>query len=469
MDNIVTKLQFPPEFFKREERCGHVVGELIKRVWAAELEMLAHVDEICKRHGLMYYAYGGTLLGAIRHNGFIPWDDDLDIAMKREDYNKFLEVAPKELPSGYQILNNYYEEWDNTITKIANSRKIDFGDEYMARFHNCPFAVGIDIFPLDYVSRNAREAEEQKNILTYIGNLTTVVLGRKEEAAAGAGKDLLDEYDRVIAQSLVELQHMCGVRFGKEKTILQQIYILYDQVAGLFREEESDALTNAPKYVKRDYLLGKELFQEVLWLKFENALMPVANGYDAILNKSYKNYMIPRKKLASHGDLYIREQLQVLASIMSRNSQKVITAKQEEDFISEVSCKMKKHSARKVLLVNNSLLEMLIYDAVAIKKIRYVLQLLEKSKDLLVWWRIDKVNCEYIPELQKIVPQFVEEYLLLLKEYSEKEQIVIDEGISINRVIEVCDAYYGDDPSVAKEFQHINKPAMIMKYSDFED
>lgn len=84
------RLIFPDEYFKTEVRDGFAVNELMKRTLAAQLEVLNKIIGICEKYGLAYYAYWGTLLGAVRHKGYIPWDDDLDIAMKREDYIRFL-------------------------------------------------------------------------------------------------------------------------------------------------------------------------------------------------------------------------------------------------------------------------------------------------------------------------------------------------------------------------------------------
>ena len=89
-------LQYNENYLEDEVRDGFYVPSMIKRTWAVELDVLAEVDRICRKHNIKYYAEWGTLLGAVRHGGFIPWDDDLDIAMQRNDYIRFCEVAPHE-------------------------------------------------------------------------------------------------------------------------------------------------------------------------------------------------------------------------------------------------------------------------------------------------------------------------------------------------------------------------------------
>ena len=78
---------------------------MVKRAWAAGIEVLEEIGKVCQKYNIQYFSSWGTLLGAVRHNGFIPWDDDIDITMKREDLRKFLAVAKQELPEEYVLLN----------------------------------------------------------------------------------------------------------------------------------------------------------------------------------------------------------------------------------------------------------------------------------------------------------------------------------------------------------------------------
>lgn len=81
-------------------------GSLLRRQQMRMLEMVKELDRICRKHDIPYFLYGGTLLGAIRHNGFIPWDDDLDVALLRKDYLRLLKILPNELPDDIVLQTN---------------------------------------------------------------------------------------------------------------------------------------------------------------------------------------------------------------------------------------------------------------------------------------------------------------------------------------------------------------------------
>ena len=79
--------------FEEEIRDGYLVTERVKKIWYTEINLLIAFDRMCKEYNLKYSVCYGTLLGAIRHKGFIPWDDDIDVFMMRDDYNKMLKIA----------------------------------------------------------------------------------------------------------------------------------------------------------------------------------------------------------------------------------------------------------------------------------------------------------------------------------------------------------------------------------------
>ena len=123
-------------------------GSPLRRQQLVMLEMVTVLDKICKKHDIPYFLYGGTLLGAFRHNGFIPWDDDLDVAMMRQDYKRLMKVLPAELPAHIALQNNDTDKnYFLFITKLRDKRSFldegGFDKVFKER------GIFIDIFPLD--------------------------------------------------------------------------------------------------------------------------------------------------------------------------------------------------------------------------------------------------------------------------------------------------------------------------------
>lgn len=118
-----------------------------------DLDIVKEVVAICNKHGFIYYMLGGTMLGAIRHKGFIPWDDDIDLGIPRKDYDRFLEIAPKELSAHLRMVNYHTDpEYHYYITRILDTEtKVEeerIGNEN--RYTN----ASIDIFPVDGTPNN---------------------------------------------------------------------------------------------------------------------------------------------------------------------------------------------------------------------------------------------------------------------------------------------------------------------------
>ena len=228
------KMIFENSYFEDEVRDGFFVPAEMKRAWAAELEVLSEVDKICKKHNIQYFADWGTLLAAVRHEGFIPWDDDLDIVMKRDDYNRFMELAQTELPEGFSAYNfrNHDDFW-LFLGRVVGKQRICFEEEHLERFHQFPYIVGVDIFVLDYVSRD-KETERKRDELA----LHTIALADM----IGAGEVRQD----IREQEFRKLEQICGVQIHRElgdTELRRELYCVVELLFGLFREEEADEVT----------------------------------------------------------------------------------------------------------------------------------------------------------------------------------------------------------------------------------
>ena len=240
-------LDFPTEFFHEEIRDDFRIEGMMKRAWAAQLEVLAVVEQICKQHNLQYFADWGTLLGAVRHKGFIPWDDDMDISMLREDYDKFLAVAEKDLPDEYQILDlNTSLKWDVMFARIINSDTVSYSEERLRKFHGCPYSVGIDIYPLD-------ELPEDPQLESYHTELFSTVFS--------SGR-LYTQDPFGVNEILPDLENLCNIKFDRSKNLQNQLLKLADTIAKRYCNSGSPIITNIGDHASKKLFLRKESYMK---------------------------------------------------------------------------------------------------------------------------------------------------------------------------------------------------------------
>lgn len=131
-----------------------------RRIWNVEMEILDVIDKVCRENGIKYSLAYGSMLGAVRHGGFIPWDDDMDIWMLRKDYDKFIEIWEKNPIDGYFLLRQETSpEFPQNFSKIrkCNTAFVSQGEENTNYHHG----IFVDIFPMDNVSNNKLKAKIQ--------------------------------------------------------------------------------------------------------------------------------------------------------------------------------------------------------------------------------------------------------------------------------------------------------------------
>ncbi len=143
-------ISLPEQFFAPEERYGYVTTTEMKKVWAVELDLLAEFDRVCRKRGLRYFLDGGTLLGAVRDGRFIPWDDDIDLIMLREDYERLKAIGPEEFHAPYFLQNAYTDtDYRRGMCQLRRDGTAQILRREIAK--RLPFHQGIciDIFCLD--------------------------------------------------------------------------------------------------------------------------------------------------------------------------------------------------------------------------------------------------------------------------------------------------------------------------------
>ena len=278
----------PEEFYEPEVRDGFYVPSEMKRYWASMLEVLGEVDRVCRKYGLKYFADYGTLIGAVRHGGFIPWDDDFDISMIREDYMVFLKVAEKELPEGYKVLSIYNNHKSKTfLGRVVNIDLICMEADFLAANHNCPYATGIDIFPIDHFEYDEGINELQKILIGGVDEIASLV--DEEETDIGNLPDHIRERIGFLCRT-------CGASLEEGRPIKQQMMILSDRIGSIF-EKDSPYLAHMYFWeTNGSQVFPKEYFETTVRLPFECTYIPVPIAYDKILLSCYgSNYITPVK------------------------------------------------------------------------------------------------------------------------------------------------------------------------------
>ena len=141
--------------------------DVLERLHSSMLEILDAISEVCERNGIKWYLAAGTTLGAARHSGFIPWDDDIDIGMLREHYDRFLEIAPHELPDRFELLTpDTTPNYASLLSKVCIKGTRFWTDETMEA--NLDLGIFVDIWPRDRVAADPivrRRQERASNTL----------------------------------------------------------------------------------------------------------------------------------------------------------------------------------------------------------------------------------------------------------------------------------------------------------------
>jgi len=249
-----------------------------------ELDILYEIDRICKEHNISYSLAAGTLLGAVRHQGFIPWDDDIDIMMVREQYEKFISVARDHMCEKFFVVDYRYDDYYAFPFAKVMARNTVFKEKTNL---NCkaPCGVFVDIFPLDPTSKILKERVKQyKKAQTIKSRLLCQSNYNFEQ--------------KKIKNMVWNIRKICYSLFSHDLFVKQ-----FEKCKDIYKSSGSDYYISLCGTIGAEKAsIPKEWLENYTEIQFENNLYPVISHYKELLNKYYGNYMLlpPKGQQIAH-------------------------------------------------------------------------------------------------------------------------------------------------------------------------
>ena len=256
--------------YKEEIRDDYKVTEKLKRIWATELGLYKVFVDMCEKYNLRYFVAFGTLLGAVRHKGFIPWDDDFDVMMPREDYDKLCEIAPKALSEPYFFQTPYTDkECLYSFAKIRDSRTTWFSPVFKPLKMN--HGIWLDIFPMDYCDFDTAEKNQQE-IYDHIMACSSYM---KRFCVDMLNERQLENYNKYYTNDpwthYEEIQRIARNPQAKESGYL--------------------GISVLTVYNYSKMIWPKECFEDYKLMEFENLKVRVPQNYELVLQTIYGDFM----------------------------------------------------------------------------------------------------------------------------------------------------------------------------------
>ncbi len=267
----------------KEIICGYEVSAQMKRIWAMELDMVKTFVEICHKHALHYQIMGGTLLGAVRHKGFIPWDNDIDILMPRTDFNKLLEIGPDAFksPLFFQTPVTEDSRFFSTYVKIRNGNGTAGTREDYESGINC--GMFIDIFCLDEIPDSLWSRKIYFWRLNEIAKMQRFALGKTLQK--GIVNNIKHSLQRFVYRIIYHSPDTATL-FG-----------IYQKAAGAFAGKNCRQVAHQAFGYQDNFIWDKKDWDETIQLDFEGIKLNAPKRYDAILRHQYGDYMrLPEDK-----------------------------------------------------------------------------------------------------------------------------------------------------------------------------
>lgn len=265
----IDNMDFIHNIVKDEIRDGFLVTSDRKKVWNKLMELLGEIDRICRKYSIKYFAEGGTLIGAARHQGFIPWDDDIDISMLRPDYERFKQVVSQELKSPFALLTAYNSGEIFTIGKVMNLNTAAI-EQVEGKHHQ---GIFIDIWPLDDIPDGSQRCGEvwdiRQSLIGAIMNPNGLLQEMEKGLQCKPSNEFIKQFIMLPpVDKFQEYEKFCANHFGESANVGYQ----FSKIMGIKGN------------------LKAEYYRDVTYLPFEGIKVPVPIEYEKVLEAEFGDW-----------------------------------------------------------------------------------------------------------------------------------------------------------------------------------
>lgn len=249
----------------------------LKAIQMIEFEILLELDRICKKHDIQYFLLAGTVLGAIRHKGFIPWDDDIDVGMMRDEYERFVKICSKEQDNKFFLQTNKTDPNFPFLFAKLRKNNTTFIEKAIAKV-DMHKGVFIDIFPIDNIPNGKFARFVQKCLLLL---LEAIRFSRTPDLYIGS---------KQLIKKLINFLHPCTRYISKRFTDNFE-----EKIVTMYNRKQTEYVGNIYGHIITEYntkiIVKRDYFLPTSQLEFEGHYFPAPGKWHKYLTHLYNDYM----------------------------------------------------------------------------------------------------------------------------------------------------------------------------------